>query len=90
MQLAGGDVMGVDWRIRLETAAKKLSPCPLQGNLDPALLLTSPELITRRAKRIVDEGRALNGHIFNLGHGIFPDTPLENVESLIRAVRGDG
>jgi uroporphyrinogen decarboxylase len=89
MQEAGGDVIGVDWRIRLDQAAQMLSATPLQGNLDPALLLTSTETIQNHAKGIVQQGQALVGHIFNLGHGIFPDTPLDNVSALIRAVRGE-
>jgi len=87
MQEAGGDVLGVDWRISLTDAAKLVNPTPMQGNLDPAVMLTTPEVITRRAQRIVEQGRALPGHIFNLGHGIYPDTPLENVEALVMAVR---
>jgi uroporphyrinogen decarboxylase len=87
MQEAGGDVLGVDWRISLTDAAKLVRPMPMQGNLDPAVLLTTPEVVTRRAKRIVEQGRALPGHIFNLGHGIYPDTPIENVEALVAAVR---
>jgi uroporphyrinogen decarboxylase len=87
MQEAGGDVMGVDWRISLADAAKGMRPTPLQGNLDPAILLTGPETIKAHAQTIVREGRALPGHIFNLGHGIFPETPIENVEALIEAVR---
>jgi uroporphyrinogen decarboxylase len=87
MQEAGGDVIGVDWRIPLPQAAMRLRPSPLQGNLDPAILLTNPEVIASHARRIVLEGRALPGHIFNLGHGIFPDVPIRNVEALIEAVR---
>jgi len=86
-QEAGGDVIGVDWRISLSDAAKLVKPTPMQGNLDPAILLTTPEVVSRQAKIIVEKGRALPGHIFNLGHGIYPDTPLENVEALVEAVR---
>jgi uroporphyrinogen decarboxylase len=85
---AGGDVIGVDWRISLTDASKLVPGKPLQGNLDPAIMLTNPETIAREAKRIVEEGRALPGHIFNLGHGIYPEVPLENVEALVRAVQG--
>ena len=55
--------------------------------MDPALLITNPDLIERKAKAIVEEGRALPGHIFNLGHGIYPGTPLENVERLVTTVQ---
>jgi uroporphyrinogen decarboxylase len=88
MQEAGGDVIGVDWRISLTDAAGLMRPTPLQGNLDPAALLSTPSIVAEKAKRIVEEGRTLPGHIFNLGHGIYPETPIANVEALIGAVRG--
>jgi uroporphyrinogen decarboxylase len=87
-QEAGGDVLGVDWRISLTDAAKLVDPIPMQGNLDPAILLTNPEVVHAEAKKIVELGRTLPGHIFNLGHGIYPNTPIENVEALLDAVRG--
>jgi uroporphyrinogen decarboxylase len=87
MQEAGGDVIGVDWRISLPEAAAKLRPTPLQGNLDPAAMITNPDLIERKTEAILEQGRALPGHIFNLGHGIYPDTPLENVERLVQTVQ---
>jgi uroporphyrinogen decarboxylase len=87
---SGGDVIGVDWRISLTEAAKLVPGKPLQGNLDPAYMLTTPEIIEREAKRIIEEGRSLPGHIFNLGHGIFPEVPLENVEALVRTVKDAG
>lgn len=88
MREAGGDVIGVDFRASLTQAATLVPGVPLQGNLDPAVLHTAPTVIEREAVRIVREGQALPGHIFNLGHGIQPDTPLENVEALIEAVKG--
>lgn len=84
---AGGDVIGVDFRISLTDAARLVPDRPLQGNLDPTALQTNPEVVTREAKRIVEEGRRLPGHILNLGHGILPETPLENVDALVQAVR---
>jgi len=88
MQEAGGDVIGVDWRISLTDAAKLVCPTPMQGNLDPAVLLTTPDVVFRQAKIVVEQGRLLPGHIFNLGHGIYPETPIANVEALVEAVRG--
>jgi uroporphyrinogen decarboxylase len=87
MQEAGGDVIGVDWRTPLDLAAKRLKPSPLQGNLDPAVLLSGPESIRKHARDVVERGRSVPGHIFNLGHGIYPDTPLESVECLVETVR---
>jgi uroporphyrinogen decarboxylase len=87
MQEAGGDVLGVDWRISLTRAAASMRPTPLQGNLDPALLLVGGEPMLRRGGAILEEGRELPGHIFNLGHGIYPETPIENVEALVELVK---
>ena len=88
MKEAGGDVIGVDWRISLPQAAKNIGePTPLQGNLDPAVLITEPAIIRKRALDIVRQGRDLPGHIFNLGHGIYPETPIENVEALVETVQ---
>jgi uroporphyrinogen decarboxylase len=88
MKEAGGDVIGVDWRISLDQAAKNVgTPTPMQGNLDPALLLTNPALIQKKASQILNQGRNLPGHIFNLGHGIYPETPIPHVEALVEAVQ---
>jgi len=87
MQEAGGDVIGVDWRVSLTDAAKGVRPTPLQGNLDPAILMTTPEIVEAKARAIVEEGRSLPGHIFNLGHGIYPDTPIGNVERLVATIQ---
>ena len=88
MKEAGGDVIGVDWRISLSQAAENIAlPTPLQGNLDPALLLSDSETIHHRAEAIIQEGRSLPGHIFNLGHGIYPETPIASVETLVQTVQ---
>jgi len=87
MREAGGDVIGVDFRTTLTSASATIPGVPLQGNLDPTILHTNPDTVEREARRIVEEGRSLPGHIFNLGHGILPETPIENVERLIEAVR---
>jgi uroporphyrinogen decarboxylase len=88
MREAGSNVMGVDWRISLADASHMMPGTPLQGNLDPTVLLTDPGTIERLGSAIVQEGRRLPGHIFNLGHGIFPETPLEHVEALVNLVKG--
>jgi uroporphyrinogen decarboxylase len=72
---AGADVVGVDWRVPLDEAARRVGPGrSLQGNLDPAVLLAGEETVEREVRRVVQEGRAARGHIFNLGHGVLPDT----------------
>jgi uroporphyrinogen decarboxylase len=75
MSEAGADVVGVDWRVPLDEAARRVEPgTALQGNLDPAVLLAPWPVIEQRATEILDRGRAAEGHIFNLGHGVMPDT----------------
>jgi uroporphyrinogen decarboxylase len=75
MKAAGADVVGVDWRVPLSEAARRLGPgSVVQGNLDPALLSADWSVIEREVLRVVTEGRAAAGHIFNLGHGVPPDT----------------
>lgn len=84
---AGGQVIGVDWRVRLDEAWQQIGyDRAIQGNLDPAVLLTHPELIRRRVQEILHQAGGRPGHIFNLGHGVLPETPVENVQALVDAV----
>jgi uroporphyrinogen decarboxylase len=72
---AGADVVGVDWRVPLDDAVSRVEPGKaLQGNLDPAILFAPWEVIEQRARDVLDRGRTAEGHIFNLGHGVLPDT----------------
>jgi uroporphyrinogen decarboxylase len=85
---AGGNAIGVDWRIRLDDARRAIGPGKaVQGNLDPAVLLSNPTEIRAQVKAILDQAGSLGGHIFNLGHGVLPQTPVENVLALVEAVR---
>jgi uroporphyrinogen decarboxylase len=85
---AGGDVIGIDWRIELDAAWNIVGDDRgVQGNLDPAVLLTDRDTIRARAKAILHKAGGRPGHIFNLGHGIVPQTPVENVQFLIDVVR---
>ena len=80
-------VVGVDWRIRLDDAWRAIGhDKAIQGNLDPAVLLTSPVDIRHRVKDILHQAAGRPGHIFNLGHGVLPETPVENVLALVKAV----
>ncbi len=84
---AGGNVIGVDWRIRLDDAWAAVGhDRAVQGNLDPAVLLSTPAEIRRRAHAILDQAAGRPGHIFNLGHGVLPQTPVENAIALVEAV----
>lgn len=85
---AGGNVIGIDWRVDIGEAWKKISFSPIQGNLDPCVLLGTRSDVVKSANEIMDKTRR-NGHIFNLGHGILPETPLENVDALVETVHGD-
>jgi uroporphyrinogen decarboxylase len=84
---AGGDVVGVDWRVRLDAAWEAIgSGRGIQGNLDPAVLFAPPDVIKRRVREILDMAGGRPGHIFNLGHGIHVGTPVENVKLLVDTV----
>ena len=87
LRTAGGDVLGVDWRLPLDEAWNRLGhDRGIQGNLDPAALL-APEDRMRSAVRAVMRGAGgRRGHVFNLGHGILPGTPIENVHALVEEV----
>jgi len=84
---AGGDVIGVDWRIGLNDAWAAIGEDrAIQGNLDPAALLTNPAEIRRRVRAVLDQAAGRPGHVFNLGHGVLPQTPVENAIALVEAV----
>jgi uroporphyrinogen decarboxylase len=86
MHQAGGDVIGVDWRMPLAQAWQCLGSVALQGNLDPVILLTTPDVVETQTRALLNDVGGRRGHIFNLGHGVLPGTPLENVERLVRVV----
>jgi len=88
LHAAGGDVMGVDWRVSIDQAWMDISyRSAVQGNLDPAILFAPlPELRTRIHELLKRTG-SRPGHIFNLGHGILPETPVENVKACVEIVR---
>jgi uroporphyrinogen decarboxylase len=80
-------VIGVDWRIRLDDAWQAIGhDTAIQGNLDPTILLSTPAGIRNRTKEILDQAAGRPGHIFNLGHGVLPPTPVENVIALVDTV----
>jgi uroporphyrinogen decarboxylase len=85
---AGGTVIGIDWRIDLDAAWAAVGyDRAVQGNLDPAVLLADRDTVRRRVREVLDRAAGRPGHIFNLGHGILPQTPVENVLELVAAVR---
>jgi len=84
---SGADCVGLDWTVDIGAARHRLgSRVAVQGNLDPMALLTDPEIIANAADAVIHAAGPFPGHIFNLGHGIVPSTPPENVAALVRAV----
>ncbi len=83
----GADVIGLDWRVDLGAEWDRLGPdVAVQGNLDPVALFAPPAEIRRRARAVLDQAAGRPGHIFNLGHGILPQTPVDHVIALVDAV----
>ena len=84
---AGGHVIGVDWRQPLDEAWARIPGHAVQGNLDPMLLLGPEDRLYREADDILRRAGGRPGHIFNLGHGILPETPVDNVKAVVEIVR---
>lgn len=81
---SGGDVIGIDWRMDIGAAWDWLGPdVAVQGNLDPATLLAPVDVIRKRAAEVLASAAGRPGHIFNLGHGVLPETPIESVQALV-------
>ena len=76
---AGGSVIGVDWRVDLDAARKRLGSKPVQGNLDPLMLMAGKKALKDAVKDVLARNGGRKGHIFNLGHGILPSTPVDSV-----------
>jgi uroporphyrinogen decarboxylase len=87
MRETGADVIGLDWRIPLDEGWSRLGGGAVQGNLDPVALFSDWKQVRCRAQEILDRAAGRPGHIFNLGHGILPETPVENVKALAAYVR---
>ncbi len=88
MKQAGADVMGLDWRVPLDVGWRSLDfKGAVQGNLDPVLLFAEWKLLKARANDILKLAAGRPGHIFNLGHGILPETPVENVKALTKFIQ---
>jgi uroporphyrinogen decarboxylase len=84
---AGADVVGVDWRTPLDEATRRIGPDrTVQGNLDPAVLFAGWETVERETRRILAQGRSAPGHVFNLGHGVMPETDPEILTRLVALV----
>jgi uroporphyrinogen decarboxylase len=88
MKQTGAEVIGLDWRIPLDLGWKAVGSGAVQGNLDPVLLFAGWKEIESSAGEILRRAGGRAGHVFNLGHGILPETPVENVKALARLVQG--
>ena len=88
MGSAGADVVGVDWRVPLDEAARRVPGKALQGNLDPAVLGAPWPVVEREVRRVVTEGRAASGHVFNLGHGVPPSADPDVLARVVETVHG--
>jgi uroporphyrinogen decarboxylase len=87
MREAGGDVIGLDWRVPLDQGWARVGRnFSIMGNLDPVALFADQQYIRNQARQILDQAAGRPGHIFNLGHGILPNTPVENVIALVNDV----
>ncbi|MGB9112315.1 MAG: uroporphyrinogen decarboxylase [Acidimicrobiales bacterium] len=91
MARSGADVVGVDWRIPLDEAVRRVGKnVALQGNLDPAICLAGLEASSEAARRVLAQGRSAAGHIFNLGHGVLPETDPGVLRALVDLVHEEG
>ncbi len=89
MASAGADVIGVDWRVPLDEAARRVGPrYAVQGNLDPALLLADWPVVEREVRRVLAEGAKAPGHVFNLGHGVLPETDPDVLTRVVALIHG--
>jgi uroporphyrinogen decarboxylase len=87
MRDAGGDAIGVDWRVPLDVAWERVgSDRAIQGNLDPAVCAAPWEAVERAALDVLERAAMRDGHVFNLGHGVLPSTPVETLERLVDLV----
>jgi len=88
LHAAGGDVMGVDWRLNIDQAWLDISyRSAIQGNLDPAALMAPMPELKQKVTELLKRTGTRPGHVFNLGHGILPETPVENVRAVVQMVR---
>ena len=91
MKEAGGDVIGLDWRVPLREGWRRLGyDVAVQGNLEPMALFAPRHVLEQKVRRVLDEAEGRPGHVFNLGHGILPGTAVENVEAVVEMVHSHG
>ncbi len=91
MGQAGADVVGVDWRVPLSDAARRIGPGrAVQGNLDPTLVFAPREVVAAKVREVLEQGAQAEGHVFNLGHGVLPDTDPDALAYVVDLVHAGG
>jgi uroporphyrinogen decarboxylase len=90
MGAAGSSVVGVDWRVDLDEARRRIGGSPVQGNLDPARCLAGTELGVAAAREVIDRAGSEPGHVFNLGHGVLPETDPDVLAAIVEVVHQEG
>jgi uroporphyrinogen decarboxylase len=90
MATSGADVIGVDWRVPLDDATIRIGDRPLQGNLDPAICLAPIPVVEQEARDVLRRGAHAPGHIFNLGHGVLPETNPDTMKAVVDLVHAEG
>jgi uroporphyrinogen decarboxylase len=87
MAEAGADVVGVDWRVPLDEAVRRIGPGrAVQGNLDPTLVFAPSDVLRRKVQEVLEDGKAAEGHVFNLGHGVLPETDPDVLKLIVDSV----
>jgi uroporphyrinogen decarboxylase len=87
MGAAGADVVGVDWRVPVDDAVRRIGPGKaVQGNLDPTLVFAPREVVERKVREVLEAGKAAEGHVFNLGHGVLPETDPDVLKLVVDTV----
>jgi uroporphyrinogen decarboxylase len=89
MASAGADVVGVDWRVPLDDAVKRLPGVAVQGNLDPAVVFAPWPVVAERVRDVLRRGNSAEGHVFNLGHGVLPDTDPDVLTRVVELVHAE-
>jgi len=90
MARSGADIVGVDWRVPLDVAVGRVGDLPLQGNLDPALCFAGSDVLAEATREVLRRGAAAPGHIFNLGHGVLPETDPTMLQEVVDIVHAEG
>ena len=90
MATSGADVIGIDWRVPLNVATTRVGDRPIQGNLDPAICFAPLEVVREETRDVLRRGAVAPSHIFNLGHGVLPETNPDVLKAIVELVHSEG